>query len=370
MIAFSIFQNDVGFAETVKSEVLEDSVEHWFQVKKKDESPWFFRQVENIFDIILPREQNLPFGKSVAFLVGVSRYEHISPQLPFVRNDLKQLRNFLLNKGGFDEVYIAADKIVTRDLVENYMFNVFPEKLKKQDRLLFYYSGHGADIKANTGYMRFSKAKPDQYISSHVLGIDECEAWSKIIKVKHILFIYDCCASGLAFTEKSGKPDSYRETLRTLSDNGSRTVITAGTSDQKTFGVGENSVFTKAFLNSFEKFEDNRKGFITISEIFARIELEVNEFARRYDKKLTPKRWELEEDKYNGTFLFVDTNARNPSIPDEYSNVLQAKPKGEVIGAFGMIKLITFVNGDVYIDDEYMRKVESGDGAIFVNRAF
>ncbi len=136
VIAFSIFQSDVGFAETIKSEVLKDSVEHWFQVKKKDESPWFFRQVENIFDIILPRKQNLPFGKSVAFLVGVSRYEHISPQLPFVRNDLEQLRNFLLNKGGFDEVYIAADKIVTRDLVENYMFNVFREKLKKQDRLL------------------------------------------------------------------------------------------------------------------------------------------------------------------------------------------------------------------------------------------
>jgi len=47
------------------------------------------------------------FGRSVAFLAGVSKYYHQSPQLPFVDSDLTELRNFLLTDGGFDTVYEA-----------------------------------------------------------------------------------------------------------------------------------------------------------------------------------------------------------------------------------------------------------------------
>ena len=55
-----------------------------------------------------------PFEKSVAFLAGVSEYEHISQQLEYVTTDLRELRNYLLSKGGFDTVYVADGGTASR----------------------------------------------------------------------------------------------------------------------------------------------------------------------------------------------------------------------------------------------------------------
>ena len=297
---FSLCLPSITYSElSINKETLEDGVEHWYREEKTNEKPRFFKLAENIFEIILPSSDKLPFGKSVAFLVGVSKYDNLQP-LPFVKNDLKQLRDFLLKKGGFDEVYAAADQTVTAELVQEYMFEQFPSKLGKRDRFLFYYSGHGTDLGVDTGYMQFSKAKLGKYTHEQVLPIDECESWSKRLIASHVLFIFDCCASGLAFTAKSGKSNPSAEILSTLSGNGSRTVITAGTANEKTFGVENQSIFTKAFLDALQR-PQNKQGFITIDQAFAQLHLNVKKFAMKKNKKLTPRRWVLEEDKYGGT---------------------------------------------------------------------
>src|SRR5882672_10887127 len=66
-----------------------------------------------------------PFGRSVAFLVGVGDYAYINPKLRYVGSDLKELREFLLIDAGFDTVYVVQDSVATADLVDHYMFNEF-----------------------------------------------------------------------------------------------------------------------------------------------------------------------------------------------------------------------------------------------------
>jgi len=302
----------IAYPQEIQHKTLPDGVEHWYRIKQ--EKPWFFRQFEKISDVIVNRK---PFGKSVAFLVGVSEYKNL-PKLPFVKNDLDALRKFLLNRGGFDEVYVAADQVVTTRLVQGYMRNN-PMKLQAEDRLLFYYSGHGADQNGKTGYMQFSEADPDKFDSEKYLAVKECTEWSSSLKFKHILFIYDCCVSGLAFTAKAGEPDRDERisaTLKKMSDTGSRTVITAGTSEEKSFGVGDHSVFTEAFLKAFDNCP-NTGGFITTDEIFSQIKRRVRDFCLVNDKQLTPRHWELEDHKYRGTFLFVDTSAKNIRLSED-----------------------------------------------------
>src|SRR5215472_13712016 len=85
----------------------------------------------------------LPFNRSVAFLVGVSNYKNLKP-LPGVENDLNRVRELLLTKLGFDQVYVARGAAATPRIVQHYMMDVF-NKLSADDRLLFYYSGHGDD---------------------------------------------------------------------------------------------------------------------------------------------------------------------------------------------------------------------------------
>lgn len=357
----------------IQKRTLKDGVERWHRVKAEDRRPWFFQQVENLFNVALPAKDQLPFGVSVAFLIGVSEYDYVRPQLPFVKNDVQDMREFLLNSGGFDTVYVAIDKMATPTLVEDFMTNRFRKSLGQRDRLLFYYSGHGADLGGRTGYIQFSLAQPDNF-ASQVLAINRCVEWSSILPVSHILFLYDCCSSGMAFSPRAGSADTYSQFLSTLSGNGSRTIITAGTSDEKTYEVKDrqgrgNGVFTRAFLNALASGAADQRstGFITNNEIFAQLEIGVKSFAAIYNKKITPRRWELEEDEFRGTFIFVNPAAKNPSLSEDYSRAFNAQPRGEPVAAYGIVRVISYITGKVFIDDAFVGDVESGDAKDFYN---
>jgi formylglycine-generating enzyme required for sulfatase activity len=352
---------------SIQRALLKDGVERWHRVKALGEKPWFFQQVEELFNVVLPAKEQLPFGKSVAFLVGVSQYDYLRPQLPFVENDLRDMREFLLNHGSFDTVYVAANKVVTRDLVDDYMSNRFRKSLGSRDRLLFYYSGHGADVGGATGYMQFSAAQADDVVRN-VLAINRCMEWSRIIKAGHILFLYDCCASGLAFDAKSGSAEAVQKLIVSLSGEGSRMVITAGTAEEKTYEVKDeagrgNGVFTRAFLEALASgnADERKTGFATVNEIFAQTERGVKKFAAIYNKKLSPRRWELQETQYRGTFVFVNPALRNLTLAPEYAQALNATPRSPVVREWGTIQLLAFLDGKVYIDGVFKDDIAGGE---------
>lgn len=220
------------YAQNIKSEKLPDGVERWYLPTKTDELPSTFKMIENNCVIKFLSPKKLPWNRSIALLVGVSNYKHISPQLPSVEKDIDDMKNYLLNKGGFDEVFIARDGIVNRDLIEKYIKEIFPNKFNKDDRILFYYSGHGGDEHDRTGYMQFSNANPKHFWGNDVMPIDNILNWSNVLDFKHMIFIIDCCASGLVISPKSGNIDQSEQLIKTLSGNGSRVILTAGTAEQ------------------------------------------------------------------------------------------------------------------------------------------
>lgn len=347
---------------------LKDGVERWHRVKALGAKPWFFQQVENLFNVVLPPKDQLPFGVSVALLVGVSEYAHLSQQLPFVKNDLADMRAFLLNDGGFDTVYVASEKIVNRDLIDGYVRNKIGRSLKPRDRFLFYYSGHGADNRGKTGYMQFAQAVSGDFVGTQVLPIRTALDWSSELNINHQLFVFDCCASGLAFTSRGGPGDL----LASLSGNGCRMIMTAGTAEEKTYEVegrdGKgNGVFTRAFLNAARSGSADkgtgRDGFITIEEIFAQVKTEIGRFKVIHGKSVTPDLEELDEAQYRGTFVFVNPQAQREGLAlrEDYSQKLEARAKGEVVAAFGKARVIAFLSGQVYIDDGLVDTIDNGD---------
>lgn len=351
-------------ANDIRMEPLPDGVKHWHRIGEEEQKPYFYKLMEDVYHVFVTDADKLPFGKSVAFLVGVGNYAHLSPQLDFVQNDLAALREYLLSKGGFDSVYVAEGDIVDANLVEDYLFNKFRRILGRDDRLLFYYSGHGDDLGGTTGYMQFSKARRGQYDRNQILAIRNAVEWSRILPAKHALFIFDCCVSGLAFTSKGGK-DPKRQILETLSGNGSRTIITAGTADEETFGIeGRHSVFTKAFLDALMRPQSHH-GFLTMNEVFADIELRVKNFSRQYGKSVTPRRWELQEDRYRGAFLFMDPESAGEGLPEEWVETMGAKSKGTAVRrlqSYGSVQLIALVSGSVFIDGAPYGPITKGDG--------
>jgi WD40 repeat protein len=354
-----------------KIKIKDKVIDCWSRPQAPDNIPSFFKVLEKIGDfagyiINFKKTNELPFGKSVAFLVGVSKYKYFDSLL-FIENDLDDLANSLLTYCGFDAVYIAKNEAVSPDIIKTVLLNRFSKELNRNDRLLFYYSGHGADLGGNTGYMQFSNCKTNKAeidYNNEVLRVDECKEWSNLIKVKHILFIFDCCVSGWGWS-KEGPVDNAQPTCLAVSGNGSRTAITAGTGKERAYGDNNYSIFTRALLTTLKNDELYQKnnGFLTIDEIFAQIKRKVID---QSDKKQTPHIWDLNvEDKYRGNFVFINSNIPKVQLSSNDLQILHAIPKGkdetENIGAVGIIQLTSYLSGTVYIDDIEKNKIEKGD---------
>ena len=380
-ILCSFTSNFKVFGENkIKMETLSDGVEHWYILKAKSKAS-FFTHFEKLTKIAFSSDSDLPFGKSVAFLVGVSKYKYLSPQLESVENDITSVSSFLISNGGFDEIYILKNEAVDRDIIERYIKHELPNKMDKNDRLLFYYSGHGDDNAGQTGYMQFCKAKKGEFYGKNVLAINDIEDWSNEVDLKHMLFILDCCASGLSFVSKDGFQDSNKLLVNTLSGNGSRIVLTAGTADQETFAIQKRKnegygVFTRAFLNAFSEnntaFED--EGFLTIYQIFSNIEYQVGIFASFNKKSVSPKLWQLQENVYTGTFVFLNPNVQNITLSNEISEVLNLNYQVSKIGTNDSevdsvdIYLLPLVGGELFVNGEFERVVEIAQKITLKNR--
>jgi hypothetical protein len=313
LLAFLLPVRSYPQSSQPKREQLSDGVEHWYIPAPENGESYLTRKFEEIYKIVVPKSTQ-PFGKSIAFLAGVSRYQNLSPQLPSVHNDVVQMRDLLLNTAGFDEVYVAENDVVSRDLIEQYIKGIIARKMDKNDRLLFYYSGHGGDNQGKTGYMLFSRARIGEFWGSQVLAIDALSDWSRELQVQHILFIVDSCASGLAFTAKLGPDTSDKLLLQTLSGNGSRTVLTAGTADEATYALEDrrhlgNGVFTKSLIEAFASRRLSETPLITVSDLFSSIEKDMAKFRVTEGKATTPRMWPLQEAEYRGTFVFLNTKA-------------------------------------------------------------
>lgn len=263
-----------------------------------------------------------PFRRSIAFLTGVGRYSHISPQLDFVESDLSELRNFLLTDGGFDAVYEARDGNVTRELFDAYMRNYFSNPsgpAGPEDRLLVYYSGHGGAHQNVEPYLLFQEATPNDY-SKNVLDVRDTFSWAKTIQAKHLLIILDSCYSGLS-VDKPGPADAAIDLANALAEKPSGLLLTAGTGDEKAYAVKyskerSGSIFTHALMDALRSMSQS-EGIVTIGEAFERAKLTVSKFDAVENKKMTPMPTTLvrKNGVGEGSFIFINPRAKNPQLP-------------------------------------------------------
>lgn len=296
-------------------------------------SPSFWQYIQQEWGWVV---SSRPFGRSIAFLVGVGNYQYIEPKLRYVADDLQEMREFLLGSAGFDTVYVVQDASDV-NLVEDYMSNEFPASLRAEDRLLFYFTGHGAD-RAGTGYMQFSKAQPGRYDASQYLDVTRCERWSRQIPARHILFLIDACNSGLGYDAKPGDAPRVDEDLLNLfSGDGSRIVITAGTGNEKSFQVDEGnkggySVFTRAFLDAI-RHTQSPSGFLILDEVMAGLRRNVAAFSRGNPaRQMTPRLWQIPRatGKDKGSFVFLNPKAKAPPVPSPLKQYVKVTPKERI----------------------------------------
>ena len=153
------------------------------------------------------------YTNSHALLVGIKKYEHLPKQrwLDYADRDAVDLRNMLVTQYGFREqnVVVLLNENATKARIE-VVLSAFADsqKVREDDRVLVFFSGHGQTVKlptgGDTGFLIPYDAKVDldnpnnaaPYLTTCV-RMDALWGYLEATPAKHSLVIADACYSGL-----------------------------------------------------------------------------------------------------------------------------------------------------------------------------
>jgi WD40 repeat protein/uncharacterized caspase-like protein len=136
----------------------------------------------------------LPFGQHHAFIIGIDKYEQVSP-LQTAVNDARKLAEVLAHHQHF-RVYpplLNAKGAEIRQLLEK----TLAEKVGGDDRVFFYFAGHGIAADGEdgpAGYLVPADADPTD--RKTFIPMEDLHKKLDELPCRHLLLILDCCFSG------------------------------------------------------------------------------------------------------------------------------------------------------------------------------
>ncbi|KXB09474.1 hypothetical protein AKJ60_00125 [candidate division MSBL1 archaeon SCGC-AAA385M11] len=237
---------------------------------------------------------------SHALLIGVSNYIQGWPDLNSVGHDLQKVENVLQNRGFQVRTVLNPDSKKLR-----WAFNSFINEygFEPDNRLLFFYSGHGhTRDKGRKGYLVPADApdprEDEKGFLRKALTMDQILAWSRRIEAKHALFLFDSCFSGAVFKAKdlpSTPPDISRATSLPV-----RQFVTAGDAGE---AVPAKSVFTPAFVDALKySWADlNQDDYISGTELGLFLQKKVSRYTEQSPQYGKIRDYELSR----GDFVFL-----------------------------------------------------------------
>ena len=242
------------------------------------------------------------YAESHALVIGISNYTNGWPKLRGVREDIPAVKT-ALEKQGF-KVTVVMDP--DRDSLDK-AFRTFIARhgQKPDNRLLFYYAGHGHSLMLGYGGMMgylVPNDAPDPNLDeggflASSMSMQSIEVYARNIQSKHALFMFDSCFSGSIFDATRAIPDVIQE----KTGKPVRQFITSGSAEQE---VPDRSIFRRQFIEALNGEGDrNGDGYVTGAELGDFLETKVTNYSRRSQ---TPQYGKLRDPLLDkGDFVFV-----------------------------------------------------------------
>lgn len=284
-------------------------------------------------------EIKLPFATSHAFIVGINDYEHIS-SLKTAVNDARVLAGKLKEDHGYlvHPPLLNANKAQLEEL----FLETIPHKVSKDDRVLFYFAGHGIALNSDDnpkGYFVPTDASPEE--AETLVSMDLLHDIIDKLPCKHGLLIMDCCFAG-SFKWSTGFRDVlfdlpsiiYEQRFYQYAQDPAWQVITSSASDQKAvdilsnriLGMRENkdeehSPFARALFDGLDGEADTvpkgkGDGLITTTELYTYLRDRVEDETMEHGMRQSPAMFSLHKhDKGQYIFLHPRHPLNLPPIP-------------------------------------------------------
>lgn len=207
------------------------------------------------------------YEQSWAVVIGINDYQKAG-RLEFAVPDADGTRNELIRVGfAAERIYHLVDGEATRQSIQDLLSVELAKKTGKNDRLFVFFAGHGQDFKTPSGDTigYFIPVDGDrERLASRCISMEDINTWSRLIPAKHILYVMDCCYSGLAATRTTGLDPGRRDYLEVVTRQSVRQIITAGRADEKVIERSGQGVFTRVLLRGLQGDADvHGRGFIT-----------------------------------------------------------------------------------------------------------
>ena len=298
-------------------------------------------------------EQNLYSG-SYALLVGIFDYTNGWKKLPGVKKDIELVSAELLNQRFKIEKVLNPTSLELEKVINEFI-NKYGHDIN--NRLLFYYAGHGNTMMTSygedMGYI-VPVDSPNPEIDKNgflykSISMERFELYAKQIEAKHALFMFDACFAGSIFSISRGNvPTNIEYKL----SKPVRQFITSGSASES---VPDESIFRQQFIEGIQGSADiNSDAYITASEMGEYLQEKVINYTKgtqhpQYGKIRNPRL-----DK--GDFILVSHSISEPvKTPDENKenplyNAIESKS----------ISVVPFS----FLNNEYLNfaPVVSGDG--------
>jgi len=255
---------------------------------KREESPPVEAMASNT-----PARADMIYDKSIAVVIGINQYEKW-PVLEFALNDARAVEK-KFREEGFDEVIAIADREATQCRILTELFHNLPQKVGRNDRVVFYFAGHGQtqDL-ANGGKRGFIipvDADPADCAAT-AISMEQIRSLSSRIPAKHILYLMDCCYSGLGLSRSYGTSPKLSGYLRKVASMRAVQIVTAGGKGEQVQEREGHGIFTAYFLRGLAGAADlDGDDVVTGTELGAYLRPNVSEASQQ---KQTPLYGRLE----------------------------------------------------------------------------
>lgn len=242
------------------------------------------------------------YAASHALIIGIDRYQYASPLSQAV-SDAKGFRNALIESCNFDEskIRLLLNEEATRQGIMSAYHSYTSYDINVDDRLVIFFAGHGDTATGNRGEIGFLVPHDaNQEDRSTLIAWNEITHLTSLIPAKHILFIMDCCYSGLILTRSN--PSGGTRFVRDMLRRPARQVITAGKANEVVSDDGGpitgHSVFTGHLIEGLTGKASNSDGILTANILMSYVYQNV---AKDGNSTQTPHYGYLEGD---GDFIF------------------------------------------------------------------
>ena len=283
------------------------------------------------------------YKNSYALVIGNGAYpvKNSWNPLPGAVNDVKEVAEVLKHHGFNVTLKIDVTKAEFNKAFSDFIYKSGKDK---DNRLLFYYAGHGYTTKSATGedlgyLVMLDTPHPENAAEFDLYSVDMVKfvSDSKKIHAKHVLFMFDSCFSGTILNLRNRvTPPHITDRIK----NPVRQFITAGRADEP---VPDRSEFKKAFLNLLEGRveEPTLDGYLTGVELGDYLYRTVPKFSQGQH----PQHGKIHDQQLNtGDFVFVlpqnrqDRNRNNDIELDTIATLnVTSTPGGAAVYVDGIL---------------------------------